>query len=207
MLAEKPENAAITIFSSNRNLMSAKGKMLFVIGYSADWGCFHAIMSSARLFPKPTPSATPPRGLRARRRLVISKVLALIIRSWWIWIFAASAGERRYVTHAGGVVLFSHFRRGAFRLPVFPKLWRLCPFYRRRIKPHFNDRLMLYYWGYLCFAAGRLCGKRFISSTDEKNIGHQMRRFLLVAASIRRCLTGLCFFYLDWMSLCAGRFF
>ena len=115
-------------FSSNRNLMSAKGKMLFVIGYSRRLGVFSRDNVIRAVVSKTNPIGDPPRGLRARRRLVISKVLALIIRSWWIWILAASAGERRYVTHAGGVVLFSHFRRGAFRLPVFPKLWRLCPF-------------------------------------------------------------------------------
>ena len=54
-------------------------------------------------------------------------------------------------------------------------------FYRRRIKPHFNDRLMLYYWGYLCFAGpGAYAASGLFHQPMKKNIGHQMRRFLLV---------------------------
>ena len=156
MLAEKPENAAITIFSSNRNLMSAKERCFLSSVIPGRLGCFHAIMSSRAVVSKTNPIGDPATGLRARRRLVISKVLALIIVHGGFGFLAASAGERRYVTHAGGVVLFSHFRRGAFRLRFFQNCGDYVRFYRRRIKPHFNDRLMLYYWGYLCFAGRAL---------------------------------------------------
>ena len=122
MLAEKPENAAITIFSSNRNLMSAKERCFLSSVIPADWGCFHAIMSSARLFPKPTPSATPPRGLRARRRLVISKVLALIIRSWWIWIFGCKCWRKAICYTRRRCCLIFAFPAGRFPAPGFSKI-------------------------------------------------------------------------------------
>ena len=63
MLAEKPENAAITIFSSNRNLMSAKGKMLFVIGYSRRLGVFSRDNVIRAVVSKTNPIGDPATGL------------------------------------------------------------------------------------------------------------------------------------------------
>lgn len=157
MLAEKPENAAITIFSSNRNLMSAKGKMLFVIGYSRRLGVFSRDEVIRAVVSKTNPIGDPATGLT--RTAALSDIQGfsadypfMVDLDFWLQVL-----EKGDMLHTPAVLSYFRISGGALSgSQFFQNCSDYVRFYRRRIKPHFNDRLMLYYWGYLCFAGRAL---------------------------------------------------
>ena len=152
-LAEKPENAEIVLFTSNRMLMSKNRRALFEIGYSRLAGRFSRADVMSKIVLQTNPIGDPATGLTRLSALSDIKKFThefpfMVDLDFWLQVLRH--GDMRHTPEA---LSFFRISGGALSSSrVIQNLRDYIAFYRQHIKPHFTERKFFYYSGYFHLA-------------------------------------------------------